>query len=265
MKPKDVKIIQFTDTHLFAQADKCLAGVNTRDSYLAVKKQAISQHRDTDLILHTGDLCQEPDVTTYQWFADDITSLNRPVYCLPGNHDDPKLMQHTLGVGSVHCCDYVDVGAWRLIFLSTAVYGSAHGYLSQESLLRMRVLLEVATTLSVLICLHHNPLPMGSQWLDTMTVGNGEDLMATLVEYKQVKAVLHGHVHQASDREFKGIRILSTPSTCFQFEPSSDEFSLDALTPGYRWLLLRNDGEIESGVDRLAELPAGFEQDTTGY
>ncbi len=48
-----------------------------------------------------------------------------------------------------------------------------------------------------------------------------------------------------------GVQLLGSPSTCVQFMPEAAEFSLDNKPPGYRWLSLHSDGEIETGVTYL--------------
>ncbi len=42
--------------------------------------------------------------------------------------------------------------------------------------------------------------------------------------------------------------MMSTPSTCAQFLPNSDDFALDSRPPGYRWLELSSDGSISTRV-----------------
>jgi Icc protein len=42
--------------------------------------------------------------------------------------------------------------------------------------------------------------------------------------------------------------MLSTPSTCSQFLPNSDDFGMDDRPPGYRWLHLYADGAIDTDV-----------------
>ena len=63
-----------------------------------------------------------------------------------------------------------------------------------------------------------------------------------------VKAVVCGHVHQATDRQRNDVRFMSTPSTCAQFLPGSEFFALDDRPPGLRWLELKPDGRIETEV-----------------
>ena len=96
--------------------------------------------------------------------------------------------------------------------------------------------------------MHHQPLSMDSDWLDLIGLQDAKQFLATINKYKQVRAVVWGHVHQESDHKINGIRFLSTPSTCSQFLPKSVSFSLDNQPPGMRWLSLGNAGDIETEV-----------------
>lgn len=69
-----------------------------------------------------------------------------------------------------------------------------------------------------------------------------------------MRLVLCGHVHQETDLLHEGVRFISSPSTCIQFEPLSRDFGLDSKGPGWRYLQLYADGRIETQVHRL---PAG--------
>jgi Icc protein len=46
---------------------------------------------------------------------------------------------------------------------------------------------------------------------------------------------------------------LGSPSTCIQFHPVSHEFKLDDCNPGYRWLELATNGELRTGIKRVAD------------
>ena len=126
--------------------------------------------------------------------------------------------------------------------------GDDGGRLSKAELDRLRGLLDRGDAEHYLVCVHHHPLPMGSRWLDGVglvqwrrTAGNRRVLVA-------VRGVLWGHVHQASDRQRKGLRLMSTPSTCLQWLPNSDSFAVDSRPPGYRWLNLLANGRIDTEV-----------------
>ena len=90
-----VRLIQFTDPHLYGDADGKLRGVTTYASLLATIDNARAQHWPCDGILATGDLVQD-DADGYARFREVFTSLGVPVYCIPGNHDEPAAMARVL-------------------------------------------------------------------------------------------------------------------------------------------------------------------------
>jgi Icc protein len=57
-------------------------------------------------------------------------------------------------------------------------------------------------------------------------------------------------VHQETATIERGVRVLTTPSTCFQFVPRTERFSVDATPPGWRWLHLASDGTLTTRVGR---------------
>lgn len=54
-----VRILQITDTHLFAGETDTLLGINTLHSYHAVLDAIVKQQLPADLIVATGDLVQD--------------------------------------------------------------------------------------------------------------------------------------------------------------------------------------------------------------
>jgi Icc protein len=97
---------------------------------------------------------------------------------------------------------------------------------------------------------------MGSRWLDQVGLENSDELFAVLDRHPQVRALLWGHVHQELDTWRGQVRLLATPSTCAQFKPHADGFAIDERPPGYRWLHLREDGTLDTGVEWVDEAPA---------
>jgi hypothetical protein len=74
---------------------------------------------------------------------------------------------------------------------------------------------------------------------------------AVIDRHPRVRGLLWGHVHQRYDDHAGGLRLMGTPSTCYQFVPGRDDFALDGLGPGYRRIQLRADGRIDSQVMQL--------------
>jgi hypothetical protein len=99
-----------------------------------------------------------------------------------------------------------------------------------------------------LVCLHHQPIPMLSRWLDEVGLEDASELLDVVARHDNVRGVLWGHVHQALDTFVGRVRFMSTPSTCTQFKPRDDAFGIDVRPPGYRVLDLAADGSIATEV-----------------
>ena len=243
-------ILQVTDTHLHATADSRMRGVPTQETFLAVLDHV---RRDTrwppDAIVVTGDIVQDESRAGYKRFREILEALGLPVFCIPGNHDDPELMAELLMTPPFQVCGETALGAWDIILLSTFHRGDDGGVLGPEGLAALERALTNRSREHALVCMHHQPLPMGSAWLDGVGLRDSTEFLEIIDRHDHVRGVLWGHVHQASDRKRENVRFLSTPSTCAQFLPDSDFFALDTRPPGLRWLSLEPDGEIETEVD----------------
>jgi len=252
--PKDRAraVLQISDTHLHAAADSRMRGVTTYETFLAVLEHALRDARwPPDVILATGDIVQDESRAGYLRFRDSLERFGIPVLSIPGNHDDPKLMSELLNTGPFQLGGELRLGSWSLIMLSTFLAGEDAGGLGPARLSGLRKALEAHAGQHVLVCMHHHPMPMGSAWLDGVALRDAPDFLRIIDANPHVKAVLWGHVHQASDRQRNNVRFLSTPSTCSQFLPGSDFFALDDRPPGLRWLELFPDGRIKTAVDWL--------------
>lgn len=260
-----VSILQLTDCHFLARPDATLLGVATEQSFLDTLAAALAENPRPDIVLMTGDLAQEASPATYRRLQQRLSVLPCPMYCLPGNHDDPVLMAQELAGSSLHVQPALRLGHWRLIGLDSTIRGAPRGRLDPPQIQRLQRELDGAATAHVLVALHHHPVPCGSAWMDTMQLENGPELLALLARYPQVRGLVCGHIHQALDVECEGLRILSAPSTCFQFQPCQETFTLDLVPPGYRWIELHPDGRIATRIGRADALPAGLDIRSAGY
>lgn len=244
-----LKLLQISDTHLHAAADSRMRGVPTYATFLAVLEHAQRDARwPVDAILATGDIVQDESRAGYERFRAALEPLATPVYAIPGNHDDPKLMGEILASGAFHMGGELRSGAWSVVLLSTFLAGEDAGGLGPARLQGLRQALVAHAGQHILIAMHHHPLPMGSAWLDGVALRDAAAFWSIVDAYAGVRGVVCGHVHQATDRLRNGVRFLSTPSTCAQFLPGNEFFALDDRPPGMRWIELYDDGRIESEV-----------------
>lgn len=259
-----LKVLQLTDTHLYGPPDARLGGMDTHASLQSVLALAQAQHWPPDLILATGDLSQDGSQEAYERLQTIFESLDVPVYHLPGNHDIPALMQQILAGGDVRTEKHYCGGKWQIILLDSTAPDEVGGHLSDQELDFLDQCLRSYPELYALVCVHHQPVPIGNRWMDEIGLDNPARFFVVLDRYSQTKGVLWGHVHQDFEDERQGVRLLATPSTCIQFKPQTAHFTLDTTLPGYRWLELWPTGQIHTGVCRVERAePADLE--TQGY
>lgn len=261
---KPLYIAQITDTHLYADPRGQLLGLNTRDCLTRIIDLAI-RTQAPDLVVASGDLAHDGSPQAYQHLHTCFSRLGVPIYCLPGNHDEAVALRANSECGHLYSSRSVCIGGWLLLFLDSTVTGSDGGHLAETELDELDTALASHPGLPALVCLHHQPVNIGSRWLDTMAVDNPKAFFNIIDRHPQVRAVIWGHVHQTFEQQRNGVRLLSTPSTCIQFLPDSEKFAVDMIPPGYRWLELYPDGTFKTGVTRLQMIPGEIDLGALGY
>ena len=261
--PRPLKVAQVTDTHLFANPAGSLLGINTAESLAQVLELLVGAG-PFDLVLATGDLVHDASPGGYQRFCDLMQRLECPVYCIPGNHDEGAAIARHINHAWVSMPRLVDVGDWRFVFLDSTIPGEEGGRLSARELEHVEAALQ-NNQRPTLVCLHHQPVPVGSTWIDTMAVDNAHELFWILDTFPQVKGVVWGHVHQEFCLRRGAMQLMATPSTCVQFKPQSAEFGVDVRPPGCRLFELFPDGSMNSGILRVTDTPMGLQVASAGY
>jgi 3',5'-cyclic-AMP phosphodiesterase len=247
-----VRLVQFTDLHLYGAADGCLRGVATLPAAEVAVATARRRHAPWDALLLTGDLVQD-DPGGYARVASLFGDSDVPVYCIPGNHDEVDAMQAALARAPFQIGGTACHGNWLLVMLDSYLPGMAGGRISEVELARLDAALGANPQRHALVCLHHQPVPMHSRWLDAVSLENPAALFEVLDRHRNVRVLLWGHVHQAWEGARNGVQLLCTPSTCAQFKPLSDGFAIDRRPPGYRWFRLHADGRADTGVEWIDE------------
>ena len=241
-----MKILQFTDPHLYGRVDGKLRGVETDSTLHAAIDHAFAVCPDFDAVLVTGDLVQD-DPSGYLRFRNIFANVGKPVLCIPGNHDVPAAMRAELQGAPFQICGTFLQGGWQIVMLDSYEENQVGGRLSPAELERLDTALKQAPA-HALVCLHHHPVVMRSHWLDTVGLANAEEFWRIIERHRHVRAVAWGHVHQ----DFAGtrgvVRLFATPSTGAQFLPNSDKFAIDNRPPAFREFQLRADGAIETKV-----------------
>lgn len=244
---KSFRLIQFSDTHLSGETDARLRGIASLPALEAAMADAERHFPRADAVLLTGDLVQD-DARGYDWIRQLFGDSRIPVLCLAGNHDLPDPMRRALNAAPFQVGGEAEFGRWLVVMLDTWLENTAAGRLGGEQLARLDAVLKAHRNHHVLLCLHHHPIDMHSEWLDSVGLQDAGEFLAVVRANANVRGVLWGHVHQSLDSFVSGVRFMASPSTCAQFLPGSDDFALDSRPPGYRVLELMPDGAIATEV-----------------
>jgi Icc protein len=251
---KALSLVQVTDAHLERDSGGTLLGMNTDASLAAVVALIARERGECDMLLATGDISNCGSVASYHRFAEHTAALAPRRYWLPGNHDLNSAMEEAVGAGE-QLQRVVDIGNWRLVLLDSSVDGESGGLLAPAELSLLIAALADCGQRHVLIAMHHPLVTVDCAWLDPQKVANSEQFFAIAEGCDRIRGVICGHIHQPIDRQHRGLRLLASPSSCVQFAAGSDDFRLQRVGPGYRWLTLGTDGSIDTGVSRVANYP----------
>ncbi len=262
---KPLRVVQVSDSHLFASTDGRLLGLNTEDSLRLVLAKVQREQTHIDVILATGDIAQDASEAAYLRFQQHLAQFTAPSYWLQGNHDITQPILNTLNDKSHLSPCVIDRGGWRIIMLNSSVEREVPGNFQPSELEFLRQALADSKNCHVMVCLHHHPIPMHCKWLDTQVVRNAADFWQVIDQFSHIKAIIWGHIHQESDQMRNGVRLLSVPSTCVQFKPLSEDFAIDDLAPGYRWLDLYANGDVVTEVSRVEGVKFVVDWTVRGY
>ncbi len=251
-----LRVAQITDTHLFAQIDRQWKGISTARTLETVLDRLQQIKPPPDLLLLTGDLSQDETAESYELLASLISPLNIPAYWIPGNHDNIPVMQPILDKPPISPEKSFHLGNWQFLLLSSVEAGCDGGRLSPESLEWLDSQLQQTGDRFVTIALHHHPLAIDCEIMDSMMLHNADEFLAIVDRYPQIKIVLCGHIHQEFHQQRGGVSYLGTPSTCIQLLPKTSPIVLDTIGPGFRLLELAIDGTWDTKIERVAGEPA---------
>ena len=201
-----------------------------------------------DFILHTGDVCADPDEADYFCARDLLLQLPKPIYLLPGNHDSADYMEAILHDGcKLHVLRDADVevSGYHLVTLDTNGPGDAHApRLRDEQIEWFADTLGAAGDRPIIAAMHHSPIETGVPWLDDhMRIQNGDRIQRILRAHRDgLAGVFHGHIHQQVEAHKDGVLYICCPSTWSNLAgyPGMREGIADPLTAGgFNLVMLR--------------------------
>lgn len=260
-----MRIVQISDIHLCADPEQELLGVKTYESFSAVLDLLKKDKKTPDIVIISGDMSQDHTEQSYKNMIYLLKDFKMPIYFVAGNHDDTAIMDKVFPINNILSDKNIIFDKWNIILLNSQIPGRVHGRLDASQIEFMKQCLKKYPDHKAILIFHHQPIPVGCSWLDEYTIANADEFWETLKQYPHVKAIFFGHVHQVHEGCKQGVNYYSTPATCIQFMTNHDDFALEKLNPGYRWIELSANGEISTGVYRTAKYIGEFQANAKGY
>lgn len=261
---RPLQLVQITDPHLHASLDGTLLGLTTQYSLDLVLQKIRKERPALDAVLATGDIAQDGSVEAYRRFRSILEDFTCPSRWCPGNHDINENMLEAANGAKLGELT-LELDNWLVVLLDSSVANKVYGQFAEAEFEKLEQTLSNHSDKHCLVTFHHHPIDMGSRWIDQQRIKNGDRMVELIHRFDNVRAVLWGHVHQELDKMIDGVRYLSTPSTCVQFEPQSTDFSVDKEQPGYRWFELHSDGSFDTGVSRVQDVEFEIDYTVKGY
>ena len=259
------RFIQISDCHLGPLTSEALLGLNTDESLHDVLSLIASKESNFDYMVCTGDIASAGHDACYRRFVSIVRQyFSEPLAWLPGNHDSAEIMSN-IELPQIPEARAIEQGNWLILLLNSVVPFKVHGNFEQGELDYLEQMLGANPEKHVMVMLHHQPVPVGSKWIDQYILRNADVFFAVIDQFPNVKAVVWGHVHQDFSSQRSGVALIATPSTCVQFKPLCDDFTVDTQMPGYRWFDLHDDGTLSTGVERVTGKQYVIDYKSAGY
>jgi len=222
--------IQISDCHI--DDEKLVMGVDSRSSLEKVLSRIKTQAFDALII--SGDLTHNGTPNSYQLLKDSLSCIDNNIYAMPGNHDN----KHNLSTAfNTELQNSFQLDEWQIITLDSVQNNKVSGFLNEAQLCFLSESINNSDAKYIVVCLHHPIVSMNSDWDDSLSLENPNDLFNVIKKCSKVKAVLWGHAHQSECFKYKGVSLFSCPSTALQFNGPEGV--------GYNHYTLHSNGKID--------------------
>ncbi len=257
---KSMRLLQLSDPHLLADPRVRYRGqrpgLRLQAALTGALAGAAGQPGLPDLLLLSGDLCQDESWGGYVRLRELLECWPTPVALLPGNHDHPQLLRAALGRQASIAPALISCGGAQVLLLSSHRPGCTAGWIGASQFAWLRTRLSALAEQPLLVAVHHPPLPIGDPGMDAIALGDAQRLLDLLGPLPSLAGVVFGHVHQYWQGVFPGqpaVPVLGCPSSLCGFGPVQPCPQGRHRDPGGLWLELGHDGTLRH---RLLRWPA---------
>jgi len=236
---RKTKYIHISDLHLIDRGH--LYGINPISRFKKALESIKKHHNNSDFIVITGDLSDKGSIKSYEILKDAIDSFPIPIHLILGNHDNRSnfLKVFPEYEGKNGFIQYLKEYDDRLfIFLDTLAKKNTGGKLCKKRFKWLKDRLKENSTKPLYLFMHHNPIESGMYLFDDGGWGleKREKFWELLEEYKNIKHISFGHIHQEIMASEGNITLNCTKATVHQiayFTSLKEEYLTIAEDPAY--------------------------------
>ena len=231
-------IAQITDIHLGFDRDNP-AELNRQrlDAVIAVLNNGPNR---PDLLVASGDLTDVGDIDSYNRLAEAFSRCSFPVHSCLGNHDDRDNFSACFPLvpvaqGFVQYA--VRAGPLRLVVLDTLEVGRHGGSFCTTRAQWLRQTLAEDQTTPTVIVMHHPPVEVGIDWMNTYPEEPWVSTFANAIEAApNIKSIICGHIPRPVVVPWRGTAVTVCASTAPQV--TLDLSPMDPENPDNRPLII---------------------------
>lgn len=255
-------IAHVSDTHLL-EGGAPLGGVADTVASLEHTTAQLSRLGDgLDAIIVTGDVTDLGEPDAYRLVREALEPLamstGAELVWVMGNHDEraafrSELLGEAPSDEPVH--RIIQLGGLRIITLDTSVPGYHHGALDEASLAWLDAELREAAPEGTILAMHHAPIATPLSLMDVLEL-RGQDALADVVRGREIRMILGGHLHYATNGMFAGIPVSVAGAMAYTMDLSAPPHELVGIDGGRSFTLVHvYDDSVVTSVVPVGSFP----------
>lgn len=229
-----IKIAQISDIHIPNEGEESY-GIDTKSNFLKVLDDV--KTRNCSALILTGDLAfSKPSEEIYTWVSEKLIKLSIPYYVMPGNHDQDELFKRFFE--SNHPESYLKKISNE--FLHFFSLNSASGNVTESMITELTANSEEFK--KNIIFMHHPPMNCGVRYMDNKHPLKNSTLLQEAIHSLNNEYIFFcGHYHCSKITAKNKITVAICPSSFYQINQDSENFTIDTYKIGYRIIEIEKD------------------------
>ena len=245
-----LKFIHLTDIHLPANETDILYGINIHSVVYQIAEK-ISQIKDVDCIIITGDIANKGDYNSYIALDDAVKDIDVPIFWVQGNHDFSEVMLQVSSKVKIKSDKSFSIKNTKFILLQSVMrdeddlsQNKGRGFLFNYEMNFLERELEENNFDNYVIALHHPPV-LSNYWTDRRILDNRLEFISLIEKFPKVKVVLYGHQHITQHIILNNIDFICSPPVSYHYDPNGDKFSILENKRGFGVIEIANNSNIK--------------------